>query len=233
MDPPLALGLGNALHAVDPRLIAETPVGPPPPHGEDRFLDRPELPFGDAGQLDGPPAPFGEPAVHPHEVGAEEPRLVPPGPGADLDHGRAVLHRVRRHQRPAQRRDRAFHPDLQGRDLLLGQLLHLGISHLGIGGFGEDLVRVPELRLEGRHGTPRRDGGFQSGALPPKLAQPIEVAEDRGVGEFAYDGTEPFVRFGEATGEAGLDRRRRARRADRRTGGAVSHASHLPPLPPA
>ncbi len=40
VDPALRLGLGNALHAVHPGLVAEPAVGAFAVDGEDRFLDR-------------------------------------------------------------------------------------------------------------------------------------------------------------------------------------------------
>ena len=191
VDPALAFGLGDPLDAVHAGLVAQAPIGPPSPHGEDRLPDRPRDPLRTADQLHRPPPPLGESPVHPHQVRAEESRLVASGACADLDHRRAVLHRVGRHQRGPEPRFGLLEAAIQFRDLGPGKRTHLGIVRLR-----GKLPSAGHLRFERGQLPPGHDRVRQSRPLPAELPQPGRVPYHLRVRKLAFDSLESVFRGG-------------------------------------
>ena len=183
-----------------PGLVAQPAVGALPAHGEDGLLHRARNSLREAHQFHRPAAALGKPAVHAHEVGAEQPRLVPPRPGADLHDRGAVLHGIGGNQCGTESGGLGLQAPFQRRDLLLREF-----RHFGVGGLGEQLPRLPEFPLEGAHLPPGLDGAGQPGAFAPQLPQEIRVAHHLGVREPALHGPQALLGLGDALGQAGVD----------------------------
>ena len=92
MDPPLGLGLRDALYAVTARLEAKQTPGACAADPEGDLLESPHVALALAHQLELEPGGVAEAPVHAEQVGREQRGLVAAGAGPDLDdHARALV----------------------------------------------------------------------------------------------------------------------------------------------
>ena len=128
MDPPGGLGLGDALDAVDAAFVLERGIDFLAPDVDDHFLEPADGRDACRHDLELPAPLFGEPAVHPEEVLGEERRLVPAGPGPDLQDDVFLVEGVLGQHQDLElaRQARLFRPQLL--DLALGQRAELGVG---------------------------------------------------------------------------------------------------------
>ena len=151
MDAPLAFGLGHALHAMHAAFELHFRIDLVALHLELDFLVATSFGWGHVERLDLPLLLIGETRVHAEEVTCEDGGLVATGTGANLDDDVLVVGRVCRDEHELdvvfERRQLAF----DAGDLLLCELLHLGIREhfLGLGQIVE-VLHIGTRRLRER-----------------------------------------------------------------------------------
>src|SRR6185437_16724597 len=92
----LALGHGNALHAVYARLPAHRAERARSNDLEDHFLDTAKCGFGERDDLDAPAARLTVARVHAPKLRGKQRSFVTAGTGADFNDGRPVVERIGR-----------------------------------------------------------------------------------------------------------------------------------------
>ena len=119
VDPPLRLGLRDALDAVNAGLVLEHAVGAVALDGERHLLEAAGLRRAQTEVLGLEPAALGVARQHPVEVGREQRGLVPARPGADLDDHVLRVVGVALDHREAKLLGDFLHLRARGRDELL------------------------------------------------------------------------------------------------------------------
>src|SRR2546423_6422406 len=130
VNPALPFGHRYALHAVDPRFIAQRTVYAGTAGGEDGFLQASEIPLGEGDHLDLPAPALAKPGVHAKQLGGEERRFVASRAGADLHNGVAVVQRVDRGEQLGEPLLEAGDLGAQPLQVGAGELRQLGITVL-------------------------------------------------------------------------------------------------------
>ena len=177
VDPPLRLGGGNALHAVDARLAAQEPVRVLATHRDDRLAQAAHVAVTHRDRLPGEAVPLDEALVHAVQIGAEERRLVAAGAGTELEDGVAVVVWVAGKEQVVQL-------GLGGGDLAgkAGQVVRHQRRQLGIG-LGGQLPSLFQLALEPPQALGGANHGSEPRVLPAEGAELRLVARHVGIGE--------------------------------------------------
>ena len=135
MNAPARLGFRHALHPVNAGFELEPGIDALALHMGGELLHPAKVGFLMLQHLEPPAHPLGITLIHPGKVAREQACLLAARAGADFQNGGAGVGCIFRQQRDAQRLLHLGDTGLEGRDLILGQGLHLGVGQhrLGLG----------------------------------------------------------------------------------------------------
>ena len=120
MNPSRRLGRWHTLDAVHPGLVLEPGVGAFAFDHHYRFLDPAHAGLGEVGHGHAPAPHLGVPGVHAQDFGGEQGRLLPAGPGTDLEDDVAMVIGIGRQEQNLDRGRLLDESGAEGSDLFLG-----------------------------------------------------------------------------------------------------------------
>ena len=188
----LALGLGDALHAVHAALELEAAEGAFPAHLEADFLEAADAGLALVDHLDLPAAAAGVVAVHAEEIRREQPRLITAGAGADFHDDVLVVAGVPGQQQHAQAFLQRGGAGGERLELLLRHCAQLSIAlHL------QHLARLVKLVALAAVGAVGLDDLGQAGTLATEIGHARVVRRDFRIAQQAVQFVETRFNLGE------------------------------------
>ena len=148
VNPSARFRGGHSLHAVHAALVLQLAVDAAALDRRNDFLEAADAGVVARHDLDAPALPLGELAVHAEQLGREQRRFVAAGAGANLEHHVLFVVRILGHQQLLELANQHLAAPDQRLELLLRQLLHVGVRGagqlLGLGDVARDGLVLAE-----------------------------------------------------------------------------------------